>query len=457
MSQATEAAATEPLWTDQTPAGELPAPEAPGPRKRRWLWLLLPLALAAGTAGYLMWRPGSAAKVTYETAAATRGRIVVTVTASGTVSALKTVQVGSQVSGRVAALNADFNDTVKQGQLLARIDTQLFEAAVEQARASNAVARANVAKAEAQLLDAQKQLGRSKVLGDQKYLSQQDVDTAASAVAVARAQLGAARAQQQQSAAALHQAELNLSMTAIRSPIDGVVVSRSVDVGQTVAASLQAPTIFTLAEDLRKMQVETHVGESDVAKLAPGMPVDFTVDAFTGRKFVGRLRQVRNAAETVQNVVTYDAIVDVDNPNLELRPGMTATVSFIVADKSDVVRIPNTALRFHPPREAAARPAAAGQRPARPARPDGAARPADRKLVYTVDGNSLRPLPIRIGVTDGTTTELVEGAVSEGTALVTDSSETPAAKSQPAQPAGPMGAAGPMGIPGVGGGGRRGR
>jgi HlyD family secretion protein len=152
-------------------------------------------------------------------------------------------------------------------------------------------------------------------------------------------------------------------------------------------------------------------------------------------------------------VVTYDAIVDVDNPNLELRPGMTATVSFIVADRTDVVRIPNAALRFHPPREAAARPAGAG----RPARAEGAARPADRKLVYTLDGNRLRPLPIRTGVTDGTTTELVEGAVTEGTALVTDSSETAVAKSQQAQPPGPMGAAGPMGVPGIGGGGRRGR
>jgi HlyD family secretion protein len=219
-----------------------------------------------------------------------------------------------------------------------------------------------------------------------------------------------------------------------------------------VAASLQAPTIFTLAEDLRKMQVEAHVGESDVAKLAPGMPVSFTVDAFPGRKFEGRLRQVRNAAETVQNVVTYTAIVDVDNPRLELRPGMTATVSFIVADKSDVIRLPNAALRFRPSREALGRPpAGAPAGNARPAgRPAGGASP-DRKLVFTVENGTLHPQRVRVGVTDGSTTELVEGAITEGMALVTDASD--ATTTTPATPPPGIGG-GPTGVPGMGGGGR---
>lgn len=440
-------AAIEALWAQ--PEVEAPPETAlPEPRRRRWPWFLLAaLLVAAGAAGGLWWwRHGAAPKTSYETTTASRGRITVSVTASGTLSALKTVQVGSQVSGRIAELHADFNDTVKQGELLARIDTQLFESAVEQAQASYAVARANVAKAQAAAEDADRQLGRSKVLGEQKFLSQQDLDSARSTADQARAQLAAARAQQQQAAAGLHQAQLNLSMTAIRSPIDGVVVSRSVDVGQTVAASLQAPTIFTLAEDLRKMQVEAHVGEADVAKLAPGMAVSFTVDAFPGRQFKGQLRQVRNAAETVQSVVTYDAIVDVDNANLELRPGMTATVSFIVADKSDVVRIPNAALRFHPPRE--------GARPARPAGAGAAPRAADRKLVFTLKDGALRPVPVKVGVSDGSNTELVEGDLGEGTVLVTDM-DGPSAPRPAATRTLPAG--GPVGMPpGIGGRGRGG-
>jgi HlyD family secretion protein len=434
--------ATEALWAEEPEVEPEPQPADAPPehRRRRWPWLVgAALVLAAGTTGFAMWRHAGPVQPTYETTTATRGRLTVSVTASGTLSALKTVQVGSQVSGRIAELHADFNDTVKAGQLIARIDPQLFDSAIEQAQASYAVARANVAKAQAAVVDADRQLERSKTLGQQQFLSQQDVDSAGTTADTARAQLAAARAQQQQAAASLHQAQLNLSMTAIKSPIDGVVVSRSVDVGQTVAASLQAPTIFTLAEDLRKMQVEAHVGEADVAKLAAGMAVHFTVDAFPGRQFQGQLRQVRNAAETVQNVVTYDAIVDVDNANLELRPGMTATVNFIIADKPDVVRIPNAALRFHPPR------ASQGKRGGTPA--------ADRKVVFTLENGALHPVPVKVGVTDSSNTELLEGDVKEGTVLVTDVEDAgTTARPAPQQPmSGP-----PMGVPGMGGGrGRR--
>jgi HlyD family secretion protein len=214
------------------------------------------------------------------------------------------------------------------------------------------------------------------------------------------------------------------------------VISRSVDVGQTVAASLQAPTLFTIAEDLRKMQVEAHVAEGDVARLAAGTPVTFTVDAFPGRKFSGSLRQVRNAAATVQSVVTYDAIIDVDNAALELRPGMTANVNFVVAQRDNVLRIPNTALRF---------------------RPGNARGNAEGKTVFAISGGSIRPIPIRVGITDGSRTEVVSGELAEGTLLATDTiGDKPRTTAAPntARPAGSFGG-GAVGPPNIGGG-RRG-
>jgi HlyD family secretion protein len=433
MSDATNNA----LFFEENETEQAAAPEAPllPPRKRRrWLWLVVPLvALAAGGAGLVTWRAHAKPKVAYETVPVDRGRIVVQVTASGTVSALKTVQVGSQVSGRVIELNADFNDTVKKGQLLARLDPQLFKAAIEQSRASYAVARSNVAKAEAQLAQNQQQLARSKVLAEGKFLAQEEVDTQASSVAVAKAALTGARAQAQQSAASLHQAELNLEMASIYSPVDGVVISRSVDVGQTVAASLQAPTIFTIAEDLRKMQVEAHVAEGDVARLAAGTPVSFTVDAFPGRKFSGSLRQVRNAAATVQSVVTYDAVIDVDNAALELRPGMTANVSFMIAQRDNVLRIHNAALRFRPANT----------------RTEG-------RTVFAVSGATVRPIPIRTGITDGSRTEVVSGELAEGTLLATDTiGDKPKATPASNRPAGAFGG-GAAGPPNIGGGRRTG-
>jgi HlyD family secretion protein len=441
------------LWIDDESAvTQLAAPPVLPRKRRRWPWLLLAV-LALGGGGVAYWRLGSSQpEASFETAAVSRGRLTVQVTASGTMSALKTVQVGSQVSGRIAELHADFNDTVKKGQLLARLDTQLMTAALEQARASQAVVKSSVAKAEAQLGEAERMLTRQKALGADNYLSVETVETASSNAEVARATLAGARAQGRQSAAQVHQAELNLTMAAIYSPIDGVVISRSVDVGQTVAASLQAPTIFTLAEDLRKMQVEAHVAEGDVARLSPGMAVTFTVDAFPGRRFSGRLHQVRNAAETVQNVVTYDAIVDVDNSALDLRPGMTANVSFVVADRIDVLRLPNAALRFRP-----GRTAGGGQPTARPGRAAAGEQPtADQKMVFTRDGTTgVRPIRVRVGVTDGSYTEVIEGDLTDGALLVTDMSEgSAAARSSRSAAQGPGGSLNMPGggTPGMGGG-----
>ncbi len=443
-----------PRWNHEPEpsAEEAAAPPEPfleEPARRRWRWPLIAiLVLAAAGGGVATWKwQAKPVPPSFETARVDRGRIAVQVSASGTLSGLRTVLVGSQVSGRIAELNADFNDTVKKGQLLARLDTQIFKAALEQSRASFVVAKSSVARAQAQAADAERQLARQQKLGEAQLLAPEVVESATTSAEVARAALAGARAQAQQSAASLRQAELNLAMTAIYSPIDGVVISRSVDVGQTVAASLQAPTIFTLAEDLRKMQVEAHVSEADVAKLTAGMPVNFTVDAFPGRTFSGTLRQVRNAAETVQNVVTYDAIVDVDNPDLQLRPGMTANVTFVVAERKDVLRIPNAALRF--------RPGAATGRSAQPSREGG-------RTVFALQGTTLQPKRVRVGITDGSFTELVEGDLVDGLALVTDmGGTTPAAGTRGTGGERPgMGAGGPPGLspvntPGLGGGGRR--
>ena len=278
-----------------------------------------------------------------------QGRLVAKVTATGTLSALVTVQVGSQVSGRIAELHADFNSEVKKGQLIAKIDPQLFQAAVEQARANLVAAQGNLAKAKAQAVDAQRQAERARALAAKKLIAQADVDTAQSNADAAAAGVQAAEGQVAQARAALNQAQVNLAYTDILSPTNGMVISRNVDVGQTVAASLQAPTLFVIAEDLTKMQVDTSVAEADVGRLRGRHGGHLHRRRLPAEVFHGKVRQIRNAPQTVQNVVTYDAVIDVDNPELKLKPGMTANVTFVYAEKDDVLRVPNAALRFKPP------------------------------------------------------------------------------------------------------------
>jgi HlyD family secretion protein len=340
---------------------------------------------------------------------------VAKVTATGTLSALVTVQVGSQVSGRVQALYADFNSQVKKGQRIARIDPQLFEAAVAQARANHLAAQGNLAKARAQAVDAARQRDRARALAEKKLVAQAELDTAQATAEMAEAGVEAARGSVEQARAALHQAEVNLAFTDIVSPTSGVVISRNVDVGQTVAASLQAPTIFVIAEDLAKMQVNTSVAEADVGRLRDGMDASFTVDAYPSEVFRGKVRQIRNSPQTVQNVVTYDAVVDVENPELKLRPGMTANVTFVYAQKDDVLRVPNAALRFRPPPEMlAAQPANANAN----ARPAG--QPPDRRTVWVLRGGTPATVAIRSGISDGSFTEVVEGELQPGDEVVTD-------------------------------------
>jgi len=406
---------------------------------KRRLYIVLALVIAAAAFGTWRWQAGDAKpKLQFETGKVEQGTIVAKVTASGTLSAIVTVQVGSQVSGRIAALFADFNSPVKKGQLIAKIDPPLFQASVDQARANLAAAQGNLAKAKVQAVDARRQYQRQKELAARQLNAQADLDTAQATADGADAQVTASEGTVAQTRAALRSAEVNLAYTNILSPTSGTVISRNVDVGQTVAASLQAPTIFVIAEDLAKMQVDTSVSEADVGRLKAGMPASFTVDAYPGEVFRGQVRQIRNAPQTVQNVVTYDAVIDVDNPGFKLKPGMTANVTFVYAQKDDVLKVPNAALRFRPPPAllgdgkgggAGGRPGAGGAPGAAGGtgggqRPGGAGgRPGEapeRRTVWTLRNDKPEAEKIKTGISDGSFTEVVEGALKAGELVITD-------------------------------------
>jgi HlyD family secretion protein len=361
-----------------------------------------------------------------------RGDVIGRVTATGTVSALVTVQVGSQVSGRISELNADFGSRVKKGQVIARLDARMFRAAEEQARANRVAAEAEVEKAKALAEDAEHRFGRTDELSGKKLVAPAELDSARATSKGAQAGVASAEGNLAQARAALNQASVNLGYTTIVSPINGVVISRNVDVGQTVAASLQAPTLFTIAEDLEKMQVHAAVSEADVGRLAAGMPATFTVDAYPDDKFQGTIRQIRDAPQTLQNVVTYDAVVDVENPNHRLRPGMTANVTFVYAERKGVLRVPTAALRFRPPEALVER--ADGQ-PAPAAKPkkkhkkvaQAATPPAETasgtpatKSLWVLHGQAVREVPIEVGISDGSKIEITKGELAEGDIVVTD-------------------------------------
>jgi HlyD family secretion protein len=304
----------------------------------------------------------SDSKVQYQTAQVSRGDIRAQVEATGTINAVTTVQVGSQVSGTISKLYVDFNSQVKRGQLIAELDPTLFQgnlmqaqADYENARANLAAAKANLEKAKATALQSRNDYNRTANLTKEGVLSVQQLDAAKSAadsneaaISAAEAQVSQASAQVQQKAAQVKVAQTNLNYTKIYAPIDGTVINRAVDVGQTVAASLQAPTLFTIAQDLTKMLVYAKTDESDVGRIRPGQPVMFKVDAFPNESFRGQVQEVRMNATVVQNVVTYDTIVAFDNPDRKLFPGMTAYVTIPVARAQDVLKIPNGALRFKP-------------------------------------------------------------------------------------------------------------
>ena len=367
-----------------------------------------------------------------------RGDVTGRVTATGTLTALVTVQVGSQVSGRIAELYADFGQRVKRGQVIAKLDSRMFAAQAEQDRANTEAAEGDLEKTRAQLEEAERKLKRTQTLADQNLIAHAELDTAVTTAKAARAAVAAATGSRSQAAASYNQARVNLGYTTIVSPINGIVISRNVDVGQTVAASLQAPTLFTIAEDLSKMQVHAAVSEADVGRLEPGMPATFQVDAYPDRKFRGVIRQIRDAPQTLQNVVTYDAVVDVDNAELHLKPGMTANVTFVYAERKGVLRIPSAALRFRPPEDLLASPgksgdgggkkkhkkagkgASTGPAAGTSTTASGSTSAAATKSVWTWDGEKLREVPVEIGVSDGNKVEVRNGALGEGDVLVTD-------------------------------------
>jgi HlyD family secretion protein len=314
----------------------------------RWLWLAAAL-LTATAVGFAFWNTaGEAGERRYVTLPVDRGDVTASVIATGTLNPVTMVQVGTYVSGPIQEIYADFNSPVKKGQLVAKIDPAQFQVKVLQAEANLATAEARVLKDRADLELKRLTLERNKELLAKRLVSQNDVDTAVSNHVQAQAQLALDQAGVKQAQAALEEARVNLGYTNITSPVDGVVVSRDVDVGQTVAASFQTPTLFQIAQSLTEMQVNTNVSESDIGSVATGQPATFLVDAYPGRSFSGKVAQVRNAPIILQNVVTYDVVVAVDNPDLALKPGMTATVTVITEKRDGVMRVPLRALRFTP-------------------------------------------------------------------------------------------------------------
>ena len=423
--------------------------------KSKWL-ILIGVAVLAGL--FLIFGLNRNVQAQHFTAKVERGDIQDVVDATGTINAVITVQVGSQVSGTIAKLNVDFNSRVRKGDVVALIDPALFQGALLQAsadldnaKANLVAARANLEKAKAASQQTKADYDRAAVLTKDRIMSQQQLDlakanydSANAAVGAADANVTQAEAQVSQKAAALTVAQTNLNYTVIRSPIDGTVVARNVDVGQTVAASLQAPTIFTIAQDLTKMLVYTKTDESDVGNIKPGKPVTFKVDAFPKDMFHGVVRQVRMNPTTVQSVVTYDTIIEFANPELKLFPGMTAYVTIPVANVQNVLKVPNTALRYKPSmgpeeilaiykqygiegserQQAGDDPAVAGRGSPTTAESQNLPRTprAENAVVWKLHAdNTMEPVKVSLGITDHAYTQVnavIKGELKEGEALI---------------------------------------
>jgi len=455
-------------------------PRPPRPARRHLALCAAVIVVAALIGGYL-YRQRAGSLPHFQTARVERGALVASISATGNLNAVITVQVGSQVSGQIKALYADFNSRVRRGQEIALIDQELFQAQVNQAkaqadaaragvlnqravvaktradlenaRAALAVAHAQAVKARVAVVDGERSLGRQRELHDRNLIAQADLDAAqvayesavaqhdaavaqeraqASAVEsaeaqlnVANAQLVTAQAQVLQYEAMQQQAEVNLNHTVIRAPVDGVVVSRNVDVGQTVAASLQAPTLFLIAQDLTKMQVDTNVDEADVGRVRVDQPASFTVDAFPGKAFAGKIVQVREAPQVIQNVVTYDVVVSAPNPELKLLPGMTANVRIVTDQKDGVLKIPNASLRFRPPGADTGPPApGAGAAPRAASSPSGKPASSAARVglpgevwVLAADG-SPRAVSVQVGISDGFFTEVISGDLKDNQPVI---------------------------------------
>jgi len=425
----------------------------------KYLWLVVIMVLSIGGIGAWRFFSVKAAKPVYLVGSVERGDIANHVAAAGTLSALTTVQVGSQVSGNIAELYADYNSEVNRGQLLARLDPELFESQVRQSEANvrasemtlssdvagTANADASLEKARVDVADKQRKFNRQKELFENGLIARDDFESAQANLLAAVAAQKAAQSQLQsaqaahkadearlaQARASLQTARVNLEHTMIYSPISGTIISRSVDRGQTVAASMSAPTLFTIGEDLTKMQIITNIDEADVGRIKVGMPATFTVDAYPEEAFSGTISQIRLSATTVQNVVTYSAIFSVDNPQQRLKPGMTANVKILVDEVNDVLRIPNSALRFKPAvAEKERRDSQAGVKtPSGGSGPgssgasglgQGGPRSGRAASVWVLGANqSLRAVAVRTGLSDGLRTQLLSGDLKEGDSVVT--------------------------------------
>lgn len=364
------------------------------------------VVLVAIIAGVTLFRGGEK-EAEYRTAKVEQGEITTRVSATGKVDAVVTVEVGSQVSGRVQKLFADFNSRVKKGEVVAQIDPSLFEAQVEQARAKLANDEANAEKARVLLEDAKRALKRMETLFARDFVSESEKEAAQTAHDSAAAGLKAAETQIAQDRASLKLAEANLRYATILSPVDGIVISRNVDVGQTVAASLQAPTLFTIAQDLTEMKVDTSIDEADIGRVEIGQEAEFTVDAYPETRFRGTVQDIYNQPIVVQNVVTYDAIIRVKNPDLKLRPGMTANVTIRVAHKENVLKLPNAALRYRPEEESGRSAPAKRER----------GRPTE---VWLRRAGKEVAVPVTLGLSDGSFTEVLSGDLKPGDSVITE-------------------------------------
>jgi HlyD family secretion protein len=408
------------------------------------LWLSIAAIVTAVASGIYYYRSDVAAEApTLNTAEVTRGDVVATVEATGTLEAVTTVEVGTQVSGTIRTLGADFNTQVRKGQVIAELDPSLFDTQVAQERATVARLKAEAERVRVQADDAQVRLRRARELAAQLLIAQSDLDAAVSTANAADASVKSSEAQLVQAQASLNQALVNLSHTIIRAPIDGVVIARNVNVGQTVAASMQAPTLFVIAQNLKEMRVNASVDESDIGKIQLHQPVQFRVDAYPNKTFTGIVSQVRFQPVVEQNVVSYVTVIDVANPDLTLKPGMTAAVTIETARADDAIRVPNAALRFRPteqtfealgqrapePRQRPAGQSAPGQR----ASGDATAR-SGRGAVWVLDHNTMTRVPVEAGITDGTQTAVASANLTPGARVVTGMS-TPSGAT-PAAPAG---------------------
>ena len=380
---------------------------------KKFILILLPLLILGGAVAWWLMPAKLPLENRYVTAPVERGSITQTVSANGTLNPVKLVNVGSQVSGIVKKLYVDFNDHVKAGQILLELDPALMQAQLQQSLA-------NMENAHASLELAQANEARTRGLYAQEYVTRLELDQAVQALKSARAQLAVYEAQASRD-------RTNLSNTVIRSPVSGVVVSRVVDTGQTVAASLQAPILFTIAQDLSKMQIDTSYAEADVGAIHVGQAATFRVDAFPNRSFSGAVKQVRLNPTTQQNVVTYDVVVSAENPELQLMPGMTAYVNITIAQLQNILMLPNAALRFRPADTVSRtdKPRGDNNKP-KGERNKDKADGAIMGTVYTLENAQIKPVRVGVGITDNRFTEVVGDTIKEGAAVIIEDRQPPA-------------------------------